>query len=652
MNKYSIVLLLMVMVSAIALGQDKKEVLLTIDGSPVYVSEFKRVYNKNLDLVQDESQKSVDGYLDLFIDYKLKATEAYAQKLDETRSYRKEFRKYQEQLSRNYIFENKVTEDLAREAYERGKDMISADHILILVGYDAVPQDTLKAYNKIKNIRVKAVNGEDFSTLAKQYSEEPGAKETAGKLGYFSVFSMVYPFETGAYNTKEGGISNIIRTQYGYHIIKVVDRREREPKRGVSHIMISDNAGARTFDPEERINEVYAMLQQGKSFEDLAKQYSDDKNSAVKGGELTPFAKGDLKSKAFEEEAYKLKNLGEVSKPIKSEFGWHIIRLDTIQDKPTFEEEKEYLEKRVKEGSRSKIVSHAVNNKIKEKYRFSQKNDYSKFFNEFVTDDVMNRKWKYDTLSTSQDKVLFSIGERDVMYSDFAEYISERQRRMQLSKTKYKIIHDMYDEFETQALKDYFRYKLEDENEQYATVISEYRDGLLIFDLMERNVWNKAKSDSVGLQKFYNDHKKDYKWDKRYEAEIISATNEKTAQEASKLFKKGKTGEEIKAQLNKDNTVNVILTTGIFEKEERELPKGFKGKKGVSDIYNQNDSYIVINVNAVLPAGTKPLDKAKGSVLSDYQNYLEKKWIESLHKKYNVIVNKKALNKVKEALQG
>jgi len=652
MNKYSIVLLLMVIASATVLGQDKKEVLLTIDGSPVYVSEFKRVYKKNLDLVRDESQKSVDGYLDLFIDYKLKAAEAYAQNLNETNSYKKEFRKYQEQLSRNYIFENKVTEDLAREAYERGKEEINADHILIMVGYDAVPQDTLKAYNKIKEIREKAVNGEDFEKLAKQYSEEPGAKETAGKLGYFSVFSMVYPFETGAYNTKEGKVSNIIRTQYGYHIIKVLDRKEREPKISVSHIMISDNAGARTFDPEERINEVYAMLQQGKTFEDLAKQYSDDKNSAVKGGQLSPFAKGDLKSKIFEKEAYNLKNPGNVSKPIKSEFGWHIIRLDSVHGKPTFEEEKEYLEKRVKEGSRSKIVSHAVNNKIKEKYGFSLKNDYSTFFNEFVTDDVMNRRWKYDTLNSSQDKVLFTIGDKDVKYSDFAEYISERQRRMQLSKTKFKVINDMYDEFETQALKDYFGYKLEDENEQYAAVISEYRDGLLIFDLMEKNVWNKAKKDSVGLQKFYDAHKKEYRWDKRFDAEIISATNEKTAKEAIKLFKKGKTGEEIKAQLNQDDTVNVILTMGTFEKSERELPEGFKGKKGVSDIYHQNDSYIVVHVKSVVPAGIKPLDQTKGSVLSDYQNYLEKEWIESLHKKYNVTINKKALNKVKEALQG
>ena len=347
---------------------------------------------------------------------------------------------------------------------------------------------------------------------------------------------------------------------------------------------------------------------------------------------------------------YSLKKPKDVSKPIKSEFGWHIIRLDSIHEKPTFQDEKEYLEKRVKEGSRSKIVSHAVNNKIKEKYGFSQKNDYSTFFNKFITDDVMNRRWKYDTLSSSQDKVLFTIGDKDVLYSDFAEYISERQRRMQLAKTKFKVIKDMYDEFETQSLKDYFRYKLEDENEQYAAVISEYRDGLLIFDLMEKNVWNKAKKDSVGLQKFYKANKKNYRWDKRYDAEIISATNEKTAQDAINLFKKGKTGEEIKAQLNQDDTVNVILTTGTFEKGDRELPEGFKEKKGVSDIYHQNDSYIVVNAKNIVPAGVKPLDQAKGSVLSDYQNYLEKEWIESLHKKYNVTINKKALNKVKEAL--
>ena len=652
MNKYSISLLVMFMVTAISFAQEKKETLLTIDGSPVYTSEFVRVYKKNLELVQDDSQKTVEGYLDLFVDYKLKSAEAYAQNLNESNSFKREFRKYQEQLSRNYIFEDKVTEDLAREAYERGKEEIHAAHILIRVGYDDVPQDTLKAYNKIKEVREKAINGEDFESLVKQYSEEPGAKERAGDLGYFTVFSMVYPFETGAYNTKEGEISDIIRTQFGYHILKVKDRRKRKPKIGVSHIMVLDNGGTRTFDPEERINEVYAMLQQGKSFENLAKQYSDDKNSAVKGGKLNPFSSGDLKSKAFENAAYDLKEVGEISKPIKSEFGWHIIRLDETFSDPSFEDERARLEKRVKEGSRSKIVTIAVNKKIKDKYGFSLKNNYRPFFNEFVTEEVLERKWQYDTISAEDDKVLFTIGNKDVMYSDFAEYISDRQRRMSFSNRKHAVINDMYDEFETQALKDYFREALEEENEEYAAVIGEYRDGLLIFDLMEKNIWNKAKTDSVGLQNYYEAHKENYKWNKRFDTEIISATSRENAEKASALFKKGISGEEIKTQLNKDDTVNVILTTGMFEAENRQLPEGFKGKKGVSEIYHQNDSYIVVHVKNTIPSGVKPLEEARGSVLSDYQTHLEKEWLKQLRQKYNITINKKALKKIKKELEG
>ena len=197
-------------------SQNKKEVLMTINGDPVYTNEFKRVYKKNLDLVQDESQKDIDGYLNLFVDYKLKIAEAQAQKLDEESTYKREFSKYRDQLSRNYLFEDKVTEELAKEAYERGKFDIAASHILIRTDYESVPQDTLAAYNKIKSIRERALKGEDFTTLAKTYSEEPGASERAGDLGYFSVFTMVYPFETAAYNTPVGEISDIVRTSFGY----------------------------------------------------------------------------------------------------------------------------------------------------------------------------------------------------------------------------------------------------------------------------------------------------------------------------------------------------------------------------------------------------------------------------------------------------
>ncbi len=650
MKNFCVSFLLIFACSAQVFSQKKSDILLTIDDKPVYVSEFKRVYNKNLDLVKDESQKSVDGYLDLFIDYKLKIAEAYAQELNETKDYKKEFSKYRDQLSRNYIFEDKVTEDLAREAYERGLEEINADHILIMTSYEDTPQDTLKAYNKIRSIYEKAKSGESFEALAKQYSEEPNAKESGGKLGYFTVFSLVYPFETMAYQTKVGEVSEIVRTRFGYHIIKVNDRRKRSPEITVSHIMITANKAERTFDPEERINELYAMLQQGESFESLAKQFSEDKNSGQRGGKLNRFSKGDLRSDEFEEAAYSLENPGDITKPIKSDFGYHIIRLEEKHPIPTFEEKKTMLEKRVSDGSRSKIVSSAVNGKIKEKYGFKKENDYRPFFETFVTDDILKRGWTYDTISIADNKKLFTIGDRSLYYKDFAEFTREYQTKSKPYRTKSTLLADYFDEFETQELKNYFKDKLEEENEEYATVLDEYRNGLLIFDVMNKNVWNKAKKDSIGLQRFYEREKENYIWKERVDAIIVSGTSKDFAEQAQKLLQEGKTAEEVKELLNNKDKVNVIVSDGIFEIGERVLPKDLELEKGVSRIYSDDAGYTVLNVKDVVPAGIKTLNSVKGKAMSDYQNYLEKTWIESLRNKYEVKINKKALKRVKKEI--
>ncbi|MDA9284438.1 peptidylprolyl isomerase [Flavobacteriaceae bacterium] len=270
-----------------AQSQSQKDVILTIENTPVYKQEFLRVYKKNLNLVKDASQKSVDGYLELFVDYKLKVQEAYAQKLDQGKAYKKEFEKYRAQLSRNYLFEQKIEQDMALEAYERSKEQINAQHVLIMVDYDALPQDTLVAYNKATEVMKMAKNGADFTDLVLQYSEEPNTKEQKGNLGYFSAFSMLYAFENAAYNTKVGAISDITRTSYGYHVIKVLDRRPTGNEITVSHIMVSNKNDDPTFDPQERINELYQLLNQGQKFEDLAKQFSEN----VEGFESSyPFA--------------------------------------------------------------------------------------------------------------------------------------------------------------------------------------------------------------------------------------------------------------------------------------------------------------------------------------------------------------------------
>tara|TARA_R110002020_G_scaffold160234_2_gene344584 strand:+ start:1864 stop:3819 length:1956 start_codon:yes stop_codon:yes gene_type:complete len=651
MKKFLSLFILVFLSATTVFSQNKKEVLMTINGKPVYTNEFKRVYKKNLDLVQDESQKDIDSYLELFIDYKLKIAEAQAQGLDQESAYISEFSKYRDQLSRNYLFEDKVTEELAKEAYERGKFDIAASHILIRVDYESVPQDTLAAYNKIKSIRERALKGEDFASLAGTYSEEPGAKERGGDLGYFSVFTMVYPFESAAYNTPVGEISEIVRTSFGYHIIKVKDRRTKLPKIGVSHIMISDKKGARTFNPEERINEIYTMLKQGESFESLAKQFSDDKKSAVKGGKLNPFTKGDLRAPEFEDAAYDLKKVGDISKPIKTDFGWHIIRLDEKLPVETFEEQKQMLEKKVSEGDRSKLVTTATNNKIKQKYGFKKEASFLPYFDTYVGDEVLKRNWVMEPIPASEEKTLFTIGDRKVGYTDFAKFIENRQKTTRPYKQKEAFLMEFYNEFETEQLKDYFKERLEADNEEYAAVLNEYRDGLLIFDVMNKNIWQKAKTDSLGLDEYYNKTKENYQWKQRLDADIYSATSENIAKQIQSMLAQGKTAEEIKASLNSEEKVNVLITPGLFEVDQHELPKNLEVKKGVSNIYPNNDSFVVVNIKEILAPGVKALDEVKGKVLSNYQNDIEASWMESLRKKYNVNVNKKALKHVKKDLK-
>jgi peptidyl-prolyl cis-trans isomerase SurA len=645
-------ILILLFVTILASAQKKSDVIMTIDDIPVYTREFVRVYNKNLDLVQDESQKTVDGYLDLFIDYKLKVAAAYEQGLHMKAAYIKEFSKYEAQLSRNYLYEDKVTTDLARQAYERGKYDVNVAHILVRTSYDDVPSDTLIAYNKIAEALVKARAGEDFAQLAGEYSQEPRAAERGGDLGYFSTFTMVHEFEDAAFETPVGEISDILRTQFGYHIIFVKEKRAREQDVTVSHIMISESENAtRTFNPEERINEINTLLAQGSSFEDLAKQYSEDKNSANKGGKISRFSKGQLRSKEFEEVAYSLENSGDLSEPFKSEFGWHIVRLEEKHMPQTFEEQKEVLEKKVGEGARSKIVNTAVNHKIKEKYSFKVDDNFRPFFSNFITDSILKRVWDYEEDFAQNERALFVIGGNyTATYGDFAAYIKGRQTKKGLPKSISRVISESYELFETESLKRYFRDQLEKTNEEYASVISEYRDGLLIFDVMRLNIWDKAKKDTIGSKAYYENNKEKYQWKQRIQADIVSSSKDDMIEVARTMLSNGKTIEEIKEALNKEKAVNVIASSGTYELENRNLPEGFEAVLGMSKKYSQNGNFIVVNVTEIVSPSIKAYDDVKGRVISDFQKQLEADWMRELRNANNVVINKKALKKVKRQI--
>ena len=631
-------------------AQNKKNVLLTINSNPVYSSDFTKVFNKNLDLVVEESQKNVAGYLDLFIDYKLKITEAYAQELDKNQQYIKEFKKYEDQLAKKYIYDKRVVSKLVEEAYDRSLEEINAEHILVLSNLNDSPNDTLKAYNKIKEAHVKALKGENFTSLVIEYSEEPGAKKSKGKLGYFTAFQMVYPFENTAYNTKVGEISQITRTSFGYHIIKINDRRKKKPKINVSHIMIFSNKDKKAEDPEERINELYAMIMQGEPFEKIAKQFSEDKNTGVKGGQLKTFGPGDLKAPKFENAAYSIKNEGEIIAPVQSAFGWHIIRLNEKFSIPSFEEQKDDIEKKVKGGARALVVTQAINNKIIKKYGFKEGESYISYFNNFVNDSILSRKWTYSSIPLTENQILFIIGDHDVTYTDFAEYLRDNQKTIKKYINKESLLIDMYVKFKNETLKNYFKERLEVENTEYATIINDYRNGLLVYDVMNKNIWQIAKTDSTGLKNYYEKTKSNYNWKKRLDVDIYSSSDEITTKQVQTLLLRGEESVTIKKQINSDGKINVITVSDVFEIDQSELPEDIIPEKGVSDIKLNDGFYVVVNIKEVIEPTLKEFDEVRGTVISNFQTEIEKKWMQSLRDKYEVKINNKSLKKLKRKL--
>lgn len=624
-----------------------KEVLFTVAKEPVYAEEFIRIFNKNLDLVQDESQKDVDEYLNLFIDYKLKIAEAKSKGLDKDPSYLRELGNYKKQLAKNYLTDTEVTDELVEEAYYRSTNEVKANHILIRMDASANPEDTLLAYNELLKLRDRVV-AEGFNKVKNEVHN--GQTVYAEELGYFSGFKMVYEFETMAFNTEVGEISMPFKTQFGYHIVIVEDKRRSRGERTVAHIMITNKRHEGQESAETRINEIYQKIQQGESFEALAKQFSEDKSSAAKGGELNTFSGGQLSSILFEDVAFNLENPGDISKPFETEFGWHIIRLIDKHDVETFDVMKPELEAKVKRDSRSKLIDNSIVNKLKTRYDVSDSQPALPYFESILTNDYFVGKWEIPENFTT-DKILVVIDKKTLIYNDFAKYLFKMQRKSRVKRTIPDLVNEEYQNFLSQNLISYQEENLEYENEDFAHIVSEYRDGLLLFELMETEIWNSSKTDSMQLQSYYENNKAKYYWNERLDAVVASSSDKASIKRVKKLLEEGKTQDDIKKAINTNGEIHVIFSTGIMETTHQAIPKDFKFEKGISKIYSHNDAYIVLLVNKVLPKALKSYEDAKGQIISDYQQHKEEVWLKALKERYPVVINEPTLEKVKAQLK-
>ena len=496
MNRFFIVLSLFINFS---FAQLENNILFKVNDSLVYVDEFNRVYNKNIDLIDENNQKDFESYLELFINYKLKLAEAYDLGLQNDPKYKSELNKYVKQLQNTYLTDRETEDKFLREAYERTKYEVNVSHVLIRI--DENDNDTIDVYNKLNNLRGPFLNSSINDFKNSHIEDEELIIEN---LGYFSAFKMIYKFENMAYKTPVGEVSLPFRSRFGFHILKVNDKRSSLGEVTVGHIMTYKNKP----NAYERITNILDSLNNGISFEYLAKKYSDDKNSSFKGGRLNPFSSGQINSIPFENAAFELGKKNNISKPIETKYGWHIIKFYSKKNVQKFDEIKYELLNKLKKSSRFSIVSDSFYDFLMNRYGLNYQNNNLDYFISILDPSYFKGEWSIPE-SIDEEKTLIKILDKNLKFIDFATFLEDNQRNTSITPYQ-KLISDRYKSFIKYNALEVYKNNLESENSDYKFVIKEYREGLLLFNLMQDKIWTVRDSDSTKLKMFFSENKNKY----------------------------------------------------------------------------------------------------------------------------------------------
>ncbi len=623
-------------------------VIMTINDSKITKSEFLQIYLKNNNDPKFDKE-SVDEYMELFKRFKLKVAEAEALGYDTIPKLMTELAGYRKQLALPYLIDSTQNDQLVKDAYFRTKNEVRASHILVKISPNAAAQDTLEAYNRILALKKRIEAGEDFAMVAsgKTGSEDPSVSSNGGDLGFFNAFQMVYPFEDAAFNTEVGTISDPFRTRFGYHIVKVTDKRSARGTMESAHIMVSVGKTAdekAVINAETKITEIYDELQNGANFEDLVAKYSDDPSSNKKNGVLPTFGTGTTTRMVptFEDAAFSLKNDGDYSKPIRTDYGYHIVKRIKWIDVPSFEEMEKGLEAKVTKDERSKTTQNSFVNKLKKQYDYKNKSKKGLEWFKSNLDSTFYRG-KFRPESFKGNKVMFTMDKHDFGQQEFANYIARNYRSYSRDDIS-TAMNKLYTSWEKVAILDYEESKLADKHPAFKALITEYHDGILLYEIMSDKVWNKAMKDTVGLKKFFNDNKLNYVWGKRIDANIFETYKKEDAEKAYQLLQNDTISEAgVVKQINGDSELNIRKRTGKFDLKKTSYLQDVNLSRGLNKPFEVDGKFYVISVEELLDSSLKEFSECKGAVTSDYQNYLEKEWLKELALKHKITVNTEAL---------
>ena len=611
---------------------------MTINDEKISINEFENIFYKNNEDIEI-TKEYLDEYIDLFINFKLKVKESKELGYDTLSSFIKELDGYKKQLSKPYLRDNNFNENLFNEALERIQFDINASHILIKIENN----DAKSALNEALSIRNQIISKEiSFSDAAVKYSDDEYVLDSKGNLGYFTAFMMLYDFESVAYNSSIGEVSVPVKTQYGYHLILVNDKRKAVGERKVAHIMFKTGKGANTKKINEsykKASETYDLLTKGDKFVEVAERFSEDRSTAVKGGVLPSFGVGKM-VREFEEATFSLKLPGDFSKPFQTPYGWHIVML--LEDNPVKLDDDLFLsvKQKIEKDSRSKLSNEFMITKLKDLYNIKIYKENFNFLRKIAVKEVSKSAWDNELLIDG-DKKIFKIESKSYSLKELSDFIINNQK-------KNNDFDQLYIEFLNLSLLSYEESQLENKYPEFKNLLKEYKEGILLFDITNNNVWKKAVEDSAGLSNYFNKNLSDYKWNERLDVSIFTCLNYNVSYKVRNQLYKLKRGLikdiDVLNKINSSSPLNVQLVSGQFSKNENNIVDQIVWKKGISkSVKNDDGSYTVVFVHDILNARAKNLNETKGKVISDYQKFLDLTWIKILRSKYKVELNKNLL---------
>lgn len=651
----------MMMPSLLSAQSYTKKTLITIGDKEISAREFMDTYEKNNINTDVLDKKSIDDYLKLYVDFQLKVTEAEYLKMDTSATFQKELANYRQQLAKPYFSNEDITDELVKEAYERMQYDMNAAHILFRCDANAIPADTLKVYNKAMEIRERILKGEDFNAMAVEFSEDPSARDmeeipgvrrayvgNKGELGYFSAFDMVYPFETGVYNTEVGSVSMPIRSSFGYHLIKVNSKTPALGYIRAAHIFIA----ADPKDPNKtdsllcaKANNIYnEVINDQENWTEYVRKYTDDKGTIANSGLLSPFKVNQIVPEFIS--VVKELQQNEISKPVKTSFGYHIIKLVGNTPPADFDTEESKIKERVGRDMRGQLSEEIAMRRIMKDNNFKENLKVKDAFIATIDSSIITAQYKPKE-EIDMTQVLFSTKNKSWTVEDFVNFIYKNQKT-QGFLTPAAYAYQLYDSFLQQEVFAYEDSRLEEKYPDFKALVQEYHDGILLFSLMENEVWNKAVEDTLGLQNYYEANKESYMWNDRVRAMVVTCHNRGDVEQIKNMMRNDIEIDSLRSFI-KENKVKATARVAFYQKGDNVNVDATQWiENGMAEYASSVDnSTQIIKILEVRKPEPKTFREAKGLITSAYQVELEAEWLEQLREKFDVKIDEKLLTKVK-----